>query len=135
MFTGNTNNEKCNTYGLEATTIPWHVKVQHIKGIANILADSVSRLRAVGLYYDLDFQNSQSELGMTFEPSLPYRASNSYTYSSTQIFIKPDIETLAQNYTVTKIHQPKLSLDNASPKDVPCLEHKLMSLHELTSEK
>ena len=49
--------KKCNTWGLEATTIPRHVRVHHIKGIANILADSVSRLRAVGLYHDLDFQN------------------------------------------------------------------------------
>ena len=44
IFMGNTNNEKYNTWGLEATTIPRRVKVQHIKGIANILADSVSRL-------------------------------------------------------------------------------------------
>ena len=36
IFTGNTDNEKCNTWGLEATTIPRHVKVQHIKDIANI---------------------------------------------------------------------------------------------------
>ena len=50
IFTGNTNNKKCNTWGLEATTIPRCVKVQHIKGKANVLADSVSRLRAVGLY-------------------------------------------------------------------------------------
>ena len=47
IFTGNTNNEKCNTWCLEATTIPRLVEVQHIKGIANLLGDSVSRLRAV----------------------------------------------------------------------------------------
>ena len=41
IFTGNTDNEKCNTWSLEATTILRHVKVQHIKGIANIFADSV----------------------------------------------------------------------------------------------
>ena len=40
IFTGHTNNEKCNTWGLEATAIPRCVKVQHIKGIANVLADS-----------------------------------------------------------------------------------------------
>ena len=59
IFTGNTNNEKCNTCGLEATTVPRHVKVLHIKGIAIILADFVSRLRAVGLYHDLNFKDSQ----------------------------------------------------------------------------
>ena len=40
-FTGNTNNEKCNTWGLKAATIPRCVKVQYIKGIANILGNSV----------------------------------------------------------------------------------------------
>ena len=59
IFTGNTNNKTCNTWGLKASAIARHVKVQHIKGIANILADSVSRLRAIGLYYDLDFKDGQ----------------------------------------------------------------------------
>ena len=42
IFMGHTNNEKCNTCGLKATTIPRHFKAQHIKEIANILAKSVS---------------------------------------------------------------------------------------------
>ena len=46
IFTGHTNNNKCNTWGLEATAILRCVKVQHIKGIANVLADSVSRLKS-----------------------------------------------------------------------------------------
>ena len=55
--------------GLEATaTTPRCVKMQHIKGIANIIADSVSRLKAVGLYHNLDFHHSQPELGAPFEP-------------------------------------------------------------------
>ena len=33
--------EKCNTWGLEAMIIPRNVKLQHIKDIANILADSI----------------------------------------------------------------------------------------------
>ena len=71
IFKGNTDNKKCNTWGLEAATIAQHIKVQHIKGIANILADSVSRLKAVGLYHDLDFQKSQPDLGTPFEPLPP----------------------------------------------------------------
>ena len=55
IFTGNTNKEKCITWGLAAATIPRCVKLQHVKGIANILAESVSRHKAVGLYHDLDF--------------------------------------------------------------------------------
>ena len=54
FFTGHTDNDKCNTWGLEAEAIPRRVIAQYIKGIANVLADSVSRLRAVGIYHDLD---------------------------------------------------------------------------------
>ena len=65
-----TNNDKCNMWGLEATAIPRCVKVQHIKGIANVFADSVSRLRAVGCYHDPDFKDHQQEFSIPFE-SLP----------------------------------------------------------------
>ena len=57
IFTGHTGNDNCNTWGLEAAAIPRHVKVWHIRGIANVLADSVSQLRALSLYHDLDFKN------------------------------------------------------------------------------
>ena len=56
-FHRHTNNNKYNTWGIEATAIPRLVKVQHVKEIAYVLTDSVSRLRAVGLYHDLDFRN------------------------------------------------------------------------------
>ena len=56
IFTGHIDNDKCNTWSLEATTISRCVKAQHIKGIANVLADSVSRLRAVSLYHDLNYK-------------------------------------------------------------------------------
>ena len=59
IFTGHTDNDKCNTWGLEATAIPRRVKVQHIKGIASVLGDSISRLGAVGLYHDIDFKDDQ----------------------------------------------------------------------------
>ena len=59
MFTGDTDNEKCNTCSLEATPIPRCIQKQHIKRIANILANSMSRLRAVGLYYDLDLKDGE----------------------------------------------------------------------------
>ena len=52
----------------KAATIPRHVKGQHIKGIANILADSVSILRAVGLYHDPECKDNLQELGKPFEP-------------------------------------------------------------------
>ena len=65
----------CNTWGLETTTIPKCVKVQHNKGIAYILADSVSRLRAVGLYHDLNFEDGQQEPGTPFEPLAPVEQS------------------------------------------------------------
>ena len=98
MFTGNTNNEKCNTWDLEATTIPRCVKVQHIKGIANILADSVSILRAVGLYHNLELIDNLQELGKVFEPLPPVEQSTHTPIDIHKIFIKPNIENLIQNY-------------------------------------
>ena len=41
-FTGHTDNDKYKTWGLEATAMPRRVKVQYIKRIAYVLADSVS---------------------------------------------------------------------------------------------
>ena len=128
IFTGNTDSEKCNTWGLEATTIPRCVKVQNIKGIANILADSVSRLRTVGLYHDLDFKDGQQELRTPFEPLPPVEQSTHIPTEVQEIFIKPNIENLMLNYDtqntlpVTQPGGSKLSLDNASPEDIPQLE-------------
>ena len=73
IFSGNTDNKECNTWDLEAATIPRHVELKHIKCIANILADSVSRLKAVGLYHDLGFQKGQPDLGSPFEPLPPVK--------------------------------------------------------------
>ena len=69
-FTGHTDNDKCNAWGLEAAAIPRWVKVQHIKGIANIFAESVSRLKAVGIYHDIDSNDHPQELSTPFEPYL-----------------------------------------------------------------
>ena len=46
-------------------------QIQHIKGIGTILADSVSRLNAVGLYHDLNFLDSKKEHGTPFQPLPP----------------------------------------------------------------
>ena len=95
IFAGHTNNEKCNTWGLEASTFPKHIKVQHIKGISNILADFVSRLRAVGLYHDLDFKDGQQELGAPFKPLPPVEQSTHIPIEVNEIFITYNIENPA----------------------------------------
>ena len=69
IFTG--HNDKCNIWGLKPADIPRRVKVKHIKGIANILADLVSRLKVVGLYHDIDLNDHQQEFSTPFEP-LPH---------------------------------------------------------------
>ena len=107
--------QKCNACSLEAKTIPKHVKAQHFKGIANSLADSVSRLKAVGLYQDLDFQNSQWELETPFKHLPPVKQAIHIPIELYKMFIKPNMETLAKNYTVAQIDQPKLSLEDVSP--------------------
>ena len=109
--------------------------MQHIKGIANILADSVSRLKAVGLYHDLDIQNIQPELGSTFEP-LPTMEQETQTLVIVhEIFIKPDVETLAKYFAVTQIEDPNMSMTDVSPQDADCIEQKLMFLPKLTPDK
>ena len=141
IFMSNTDNEKYNTWGLETATIPRHVKVQHIKGIANTLADYVSRLRAVGLYHNLDFKDGQQELRTPFEPLPPVEQSTHAPIKFHEIIIKLNIENLTQIYDApntlpaTQPEESKMSLDNASPEDIPQLEQKLMSLPELTPEK
>ena len=80
IFLGHTNNKKCNTWGLEAAAIPGHLKVQHIKGIANALADSVSRLRTVGLYHDPDSRDHQQDIQFTIWTIASCSASDSYAY-------------------------------------------------------
>ena len=135
IFTGNTDNEKCNTWGLEAATIPQCIKVQHIKGIANILADSVSRLEAVGLYHILDFQNSQPELGTPYEPLPPMEQATHTPITVQEIFIKTNEESLAKQFTISQIENPDISLEDVSPKDAPHFEKKLMSIPKLTPDK
>ena len=71
IFTGHKDNVKCITKGLDAAAITRCVKVQHIKGIATVLADSVSRLRVVGLYHNLDSKDFQQEFSSPFEPLPP----------------------------------------------------------------
>ena len=141
IFTGNTDSDKCNKWGLEAKTIPRHVKVQHIKGIANILADSVPRLTAVGLYHDLGFKDGLQEFRTPFEPIPPVEQSTHMPIEVQESFIKPNIENITQNYNtqntlpITQPEESKLSLDNASPEDIPLLEQKLMSILELAPVK
>ena len=109
----------------KAATIPRCVKVQHIKGIASILADSVSRLRAVGLYHDLHFKDNLQELGTPFEPLPPVEKTTLKPVEVHEIFITPNIENITQNYNAQnnlpaiQSEESKLYLDNASPEDIP----------------
>ena len=135
IFTDNTDKEKCNTWDLEAATIPKRLKVQHIKNIAIILADSVSRLKAVGLYHDLDFQNSQPELGTTFETLPPMEQATHTPVTVHKISIEPNVKTLAKQFTISQIGNPDISLEDVSPKDEPHLEHKVMSLSKFMPDK
>ena len=64
--------------GLKAAAISRHVKVQHIKGITNILADSVSRFRAVGPYHDFEHIGNLQQLGKPFK-LLPTVEQSTYT--------------------------------------------------------
>ena len=70
IFTRHTDNDKCNTWGLEGTALPRSVKVQHIKAITNVLANSTSRLKTVGFYHDLHFKDHHKKLIAPLKPYL-----------------------------------------------------------------
>ena len=142
IFTGHTENDKCNTWGLEVTAMPRRVKVQYIKGIAKLLADSVSRLKAVGLYHDINSRDHQQEYSTLFDPLPSVEPVTHMPLELNEFFIVPDIEKLMQTYDT--LHDSptgqinddiKLSLENMSPADIPQLEQNSMSLLELTPEK
>ena len=111
------------------------IKLQHIKGITSILADSVSGLKAVGLYHNLNYQHSQPEHGTPFEP-LPLIEQATHTpITVDKNPTKPNLETLAKQFTVAQIENPNIPLGDKSPEDETQLEQKLMSLSKLTPEK
>ena len=70
MFTGHTNNDKCNTWGLDTAAIPDMLKYSILKKYPMFLL-TLSRLRTVGLYHDLDFKDHQQEFSVLFEPLPP----------------------------------------------------------------
>ena len=142
IVTGHADDDKCNIWCLEATAIPRRVNVQHIKGIANVLANLVSRLKAVGLYHDIDLNDHQQEFSTPFEPLPPVELVTHTPFEVNDVLIAPDIErlrliynTLHNSTTVQTNDDIKLPWENASPTYIPQLEQNLMSLPELTPEK
>ena len=94
---------------------------QYIKGIANICADSVSRLKAVGIYHDIDSDDHQQEFSTPFEPLPTTEPVTHILLQVNEVIIMPDIERLTQTYDT--LHDPpteqignnvKLSLENVS---------------------
>ena len=110
---GHTDNEKCNTWSIEATATPRCVKVQHIKGIANVLSDSLSRLRAVGLYHDLNSKDGQQEFSSPFEPLPPVEQATHMPIEVNEIFIEPGIEKQTKNYDALA-DLPTVQMENAN---------------------
>ena len=134
--------DKCSTWGLEAIAIPRRIKVHHFKGIANVLADSVSRLRAVGLYHDIDLKDHQQEISAPFEPLPPVEPATHMLFEVNETFIVPNVENLTQTYDELHDLPPgqttddvKLSLENVSPAYIPQFEQSLMSLPEIYIRK
>ena len=86
------------------STTPRRVEFQHIKGIANILADSVSKLKAVGIYNDIDSDDHQHEFSTPFEPLPPVEPVTHTPLEVNEVVITSDIERLAQAYDT--LHDP-----------------------------
>ena len=59
---------------------------------------TVSRLRALGLYQDLDSKDHQQEFSSPFEPLPPVEELTHMLVWVNEVFIAPDIEKSATNY-------------------------------------
>ena len=98
IFTGHTSNEKVNIRGLEAAAILRRDKVKYIKGIATILANLLSRFKAVGIYHDIDVNNHQQEFSTSFEPLPSVELVPHTLLEVNEVVITFDIERLSQAY-------------------------------------
>ena len=58
----------------------------------------MSRLRAVGLYHDLDFKDHQQEFSAPFKPLLPGEPTAHMPLEVNEVFIESNIEKFMQNY-------------------------------------
>ena len=96
----------------------------------------MSRLRAVGLYHDLNCKDHQQEFSSPFEPLPPVEQVTHMPIQVNGILIAPDIEKLATNYDAlhdlpaVQTDNASLSLENASLTDILHLEQNLMSVPE-----
>ena len=99
------------------------------KVIAYIIPDSVSRLRTVGLYHDLDFKDGQQELGTPFEPLSPVEQSTHTPIEVQEILLHPvQIYDTQNTLPVTQPKKHILKISHVWNKNE-------MSLPELTPEK
>ena len=127
--------------GPRSHSLPQTFKVQHTKEIANVLADSVSRLRTVGLCHDLDSKDHQQEFRISFEPLPHVQQVTHMPIEVKEIFIAHNIGKLTQNcdalheFPTAQMDKAVLSLENASLIDMPHLEQNLMSIPEFTPDK
>ena len=101
----------------------------------------MSRLRAVGLYHDLNSKNHQQDFSSPFGPLCPVEQVTHLAIQVNKIFVAPYIEKLATDYDAlpdlptVQTENANLFLENASPRDIPHLEQNLRSLPEFTMEK
>ena len=90
----------------------------------------MSRLRAVGLYHDLDFNDHQQEFSVLFDPLPPV------ALEVNEVSIAPNIEKFLQNcdtlhdLPTAQTDKAKLSIENTSPTDIPQLEQNLLCLYQ-----
>ena len=134
IFTGSTDNTKCNTWGLEAATIPRHVKLQHIKGIANNLSWFCLKTQGSRTLPWLLLPEKPTRLWDTLWTLAPHWINNTFIVVH-KILIENHVETLENQVTASQADYPNLPLEDIAPEDAPHLEQKLMSLPELTPDK
>ena len=142
IFKGHTEDDKCNIWGLEAAAIPRRVKVQYIKGIANVPCWlSIKAQSSIPLSWHW-LKRPPAGVQYHLHPYSPIEPVTHMPVEVKEVFITPDIERLIQTWDTSHgspIAQTnddiKLSLENVSTSDILKLEQNLMFLPELTLEK
>ena len=101
----------------------------------------MSRLRAIGLYHNLNSKDHQQKFSSPFEPLPPVEQVTHMPIEVNYIFIAPNIEKVTQNYNAlhdlptVQMEKADLSLETTSPTDISHLEQNSMSLQEFTPDK
>ena len=131
IFTGHTDNDECNIWDLETAAIPRRVKVQHIKRISQHPHRFSIKTKSSGHLPHCHPRWWSTGVQYTFGTLPPVEPVTHTPLEVNEIVIMSDIKRFTQNFDPLhdlpkkQTREDKLSLENASPADIPTAQRKL----------